>query len=213
MSSRRTPTVFIVDDDPPTRLAIHSMLRSVGYEVETFGSGAEFLERAQLGISGCVILDVRMRGLSGLEVQRRLTALGSNAPVIVITGHADIAMAVSAMKAHAVEFLTKPFRDQDLLDAVSAAMDLHRAQSNVSLQREEAMRRLRCLSPRELDVFRMLRQGKLGKQIAFELGISEATVKVHKHNMLHKLEVQNFNQMLVAFGPYTFEDEFILEPK
>ena len=213
MSSRKTQTVFIVDDDPPTRLAIQSMLRSVDYEVEAFGSGMEFLERAQLGISGCVILDVRMHGLGGLEVQRRLAALGSNAPVIVISGHADIAMAVSAMKAHAVEFLTKPFRDQDLLDAVSTAMELNRAQRDVILQREEAMRRLGCLSPRELEVFRMLRQGKLGKQIAFELGISEATVKVHKHNMMHKLDVQNFNQMLVAFGPYACEDELALDPK
>jgi FixJ family two-component response regulator len=141
--------VHVVDDDLAMRVALDSMLRSVGYEVLLYETGSGLIEKAMLGLSGCVVLDVRLPGPGGLEIQRRLRELGSDVPIIFITGHGDVEMAVRAMKANAIEFLTKPFRDQDLLDAISCAMEASGARAQILHARMAAQQRLRTLSARE----------------------------------------------------------------
>lgn len=200
MSAMDSQTVYVVDDDEPTRRSVDSILRSVGYSVQLFNSGHELLKHAERGISGCIVLDVRLPGPSGLEIQRRLADAGLATPVIFITGHGDIAMAVQAMKANAVEFLTKPFRDQDLLDAISTAMERDRQQRLQNEQAVLAENLVRSLSPREFAIFSLLRQGLLGKQIAHELHLSEATVKVHRRNIMQKLGVTTVSQLILLFG-------------
>lgn len=194
-------TVYVVDDDAASRQSITSMLRSVGYTVEQFDSGATLLERAREGLAGCIVLDVRMPGVSGLEVQRRLAALDIRTPVIVVSGYADIAMAVQAMKANAFEFLTKPFRDQDLFDAIGAAMEVDSSRSMLSRERRHADRLIRNLTSREHEVFVRLCTGQMGKQIAHELGMSEATVKVHRRAILHKLNVKHLAELILTYAP------------
>lgn len=189
--------VFVIDDDAATREAIDSILRSVGYRVQLFASGKEFLDVLDESFDGCIVLDVRLPGPSGLEIQRRLADKGVDLPIIFITGHGDIATAVRAMKANAVEFLTKPARDQDLLDAIDMAMCRNSERREREHLRSDALRRIDTLSPRELEVFFLLCQGRLTKQIAPELGISEATVKVHRRNIKQKLGVQSLGDMLL----------------
>ena len=172
----------------------------LGYAVEIFESGAALLERAKQGLSGCIVLDVRMPGVSGLEVQKRLAALDIHTPVIVVSGFADIEMAVKAMKANAFEFLTKPFRDQDLFDAIGAAMELDSSRSVQSRERREADRLIRNLTAREHEVFVRLCLGQVGKQIAHELGMSEATVKVHRRSILHKLDVKHLGELILNYA-------------
>lgn len=172
----------------------------LGYVVEMFESGAALLERAKQGLSGCIVLDVRMPGVSGLEVQKRLAALDIHTPVIVVSGFADIEMAVKAMKANAFEFLTKPFRDQDLFDAIGAAMELDSSRSVQSRERREADRLIRNLTTREYEVFVRLCHGQVGKQIAHELGMSEATVKVHRRSILHKLDVKHLGELILNYA-------------
>lgn len=172
-----------------------------GYAVEQFDSGAALLERARDGLSGCIVLDVRMPGVSGLEVQKRLASLDIHTPVIVVSGFADIAMAVQAMKANAFEFLTKPFRDQDLFDAIGAAMERDSSQAMQSRERRQADRLMRNLTAREHEVFLRLCNGQVGKQIAHELGMSEATVKVHRRSILHKLNVKHLGELILTYAP------------
>ncbi|MDE2619730.1 MAG: response regulator [Sphingomonadales bacterium] len=173
----------------------------LGYQVEAFDSGAALLERARRGLSGCIVLDVRMPGVSGLEVQRRLAALEIQTPVIVVSGFADIAMAVQAMKSNAFEFLTKPFRDQDLFDAIGAAMELDLNRASQSRERRQADQLIRNLTAREHEVFVRLCHGQLGKQIAHDLGMSEATVKVHRRAILHKLNVKHLGELILTYAP------------
>lgn len=201
--------VYIVDDDGASRQSIAAMLRSVGYSVEQFDSGTALLDRAAQGLSGCIILDVRMPGVSGLEVQKRLAAMDITTPVIVISGFADIAMAVQAMKANAFEFLTKPFRDQDLFDAIGSAMELDSSQSLQSRERRQADLLIRNLTAREHQVFVRLCSGQVGKQIAHDLGMSEATVKVHRRAILHKLDVKHLSELILTYAPIvrTFAEE------
>ena len=188
--------VYVVDDDLSVREALSSLIRSVGLRVETYPSAAAFLEAERPPGVACLILDVRMPGLSGLELQNRLTQGGPSIPIIFITGHGDIPMAVLAMKKGAVEFLSKPFRDDDLLAAIHAAMerarDSHREESEVG----EIRRRYALLTAREKEVIAYIVKGALNKQAASELGVSEMTVKVHRHNIMHKMGVSRLPDLV-----------------
>ena len=182
------PVVFVVDDDASLRHALTNLLRSVGLRVETFGSAREFLAGPRPDAPGCVVLDVRLPGLSGLDLQRELAAAQIDLPIIFITGYGDIPMTVQAMKAGAVEFLTKPFRDQDLLDAIQQALERDR----VAWRQRAALAAVRqCydrLTPREREVMRLVVAGLLNKQIAAELGTSEIMVKVHRGQVMRKMQ-------------------------
>ena len=182
------PVVFVVDDDASLRHALTNLLRSVGLRVETFGSAREFLAGPRPDAPGCVVLDVRLPGLSGLDLQRELAAAQIDLPIIFITGYGDIPMTVQAMKAGAVEFLTKPFRDQDLLDAIQQAL----ARDRVAWRQRAALAAVRqCydrLTPREREVMRFVVAGWLNKQIAAELGTSEIMVKVHRGQVMRKMQ-------------------------
>src|SRR5919108_2793788 len=180
--------IFVVDDDAAMREALQRLLRSVGLRVATFASAREFLQHRDADVPGCVVLDVRLPGLSGLDLQRELAAAQLDLPIIFITGYGDIPMTVRAMKAGAVEFLTKPFRDQDLLDAIQQALERDR----VAWHRRAALATLRqCydrLTPREREVMRLVVAGLLNKQIAAELGTSEIMIKVHRGQVMRKMQ-------------------------
>jgi FixJ family two-component response regulator len=179
--------VFIVDDDASMREALKNLLRSVGCAVETFANAQEFLSSYHFGAPGCLILDVRLPGLSGLDLQRQLAEANVHLPIVFITGHGDIQMSVRAIKAGAVEFFTKPFRDQDLLDAVQQAMDRDRETRAEQAEITNLRARYESLSPREKEVMGLVVRGRLNKQIAGEIGISEATVKLHRGNLMQKM--------------------------
>jgi FixJ family two-component response regulator len=179
--------VFVVDDDSSVREAIKSLIRSVGLSVETFETAQEFLRSKRPDAPGCVVLDVRLPGLSGLDLQRELAAHGISIPVIFITGHGDIPMSVRAMKAGALEFLTKPFRDQDLLDAIQQALERDRAARQQRTETAELRERSDSLTAREREVMSLVVSGLLNKQIAGELGTSEVTVKIHRSQVMKKM--------------------------
>jgi FixJ family two-component response regulator len=179
--------VYVVDDDSSVREAIKSLIRSVGLRVETFGTAQEFLKSARPDAPGCVVLDVRLPGLSGLDLQRELAANGINLPVIFITGHGDIPMSVRAMKAGALEFLTKPFRDQDLLDAIQQALERDRGARQQRSETAELRERFDSLTAREREVMGLVVSGLLNKQIAGELGTSEVTIKIHRSQVMKKM--------------------------
>ena len=188
-------SVAIVDDDPEFRASVARLLRSLGLNTRLFASVAEYLGSEPPDGPTCLVLDVRLPGLSGLDFQRDLVAANAELPIIFITGHGDIPMSVQAMKRGAIEFLTKPFRDQDLLDAVylGLARDRARREEHECLGRLRA--RLEALTPRELDVLTEVAQGRLNKQIAADMGISESTVKVHRLNMMRKMRLASFAEL------------------
>ena len=179
--------VYIVDDDESFRRAVDSLCRSVGLRTRTYASARDFLDAKQGELAGCLVLDVRLPGISGLDFQSQLAGLGINLPVILVTGHGDIQMSVRAMKAGAVDFLSKPFRDQELLDAVTAAIERDRkrrmADGGVDLIRD----RFLTLSPRERQVMMLVTAGKMNKQVAGDLGLSEITVKIHRGAAMRKM--------------------------
>jgi FixJ family two-component response regulator len=179
--------VFVVDDDASIRESLKNLIRSVGLRVETLVSAQEFLGSKRPDAPGCLVLDVRLKGLSGLDLQKRMAEVGITVPIIFITGHGDIPMSVQAMKAGAVEFLTKPFRDQDLLDAVQQALERDRKARQERANIEELHSRYRLLTPREREVMALVVAGLLNKQIAGELGTSETTVKIHRHQVIEKM--------------------------
>ncbi|HET8916550.1 MAG TPA: response regulator transcription factor [Candidatus Binatia bacterium] len=179
--------VFVVDDDEPMRKSLQNLIGSVGLRVEAFASAPEFLRSKLTDVPGCLVLDVRLPGLSGLDLQKRMVEAGIEIPIIFITGHGDIPMTVQAMKAGAVEFLTKPFRDQDLLDAIQQALDRDRAARKQRTQINELHNRLDSLTPREREVMGLVVAGLLNKQIAGELGTSETTIKIHRHQVMEKM--------------------------
>jgi FixJ family two-component response regulator len=190
------PTVFVVDDDPSVRTAVKRLLASVGLQCETFSTAAEFLIRCEHGVSGCLVLDVRMPGASGLDLQRILNQAETDLPVIFVTAHADVPLTVRAMKAGALEVLTKPFDDQALLDAVYQALEQERVRSH---DREELHRlrdRFETLTAREREVMALVVTGLLNKQIAGELGTAEKTIKVHRAQVMHKMEAESLAELV-----------------
>jgi FixJ family two-component response regulator len=188
--------VFVVDDDSSIREAIESLVSLVGLRVETFGSAQEFLQNKRPDLPGCIVLDVELPGLSGLDLQRELAAHGIKLPIIFITGYGDIPMSVRAMKAGAAEFLTKPFRDQDLLDAIHQAVERDRATRRHSSEIAGLRDRFAALTSREREVMSLVVAGWLNKQIGFELKISEITVKIHRGRVMNKMGAQSLAELV-----------------
>ncbi len=194
------PVVFVVDDDPDVRAALRRLIHSVGLDVETFTSASEFLNAKRARAPGCVILDVRLPDLSGLNLQDKLAGADVGLPIIFITGHGDIPMTVRAMKAGALDFLTKPFRDQELLDAIQRGIDKHRAELAKRAEITQLQLRLRSLTPRERQVFPLVAGGRLNKQIAAELGTSEKTIKIHRGQVMAKMKADSVADLVRMAG-------------
>jgi FixJ family two-component response regulator len=189
------PIVFVVDDDPSVRETLADLIASVGLSVLAFKSAREFLESRRPDAPACLVLDVRLPGLSGLELQRELLRIKAPIPIIFITGHGDIPMTVRAMKEGAVEFLAKPFRDQDLLDAIQHAIEIDRAARQERTIVAEVRQCYESLTKRERDVMKLIVSGLLNKQIAAQLGSSETTVKMHRGQIMHKMRAQSAVQL------------------
>jgi FixJ family two-component response regulator len=194
------PVVFVVEDDASMRNALKSLLRSVGLRVELFESGREFLQHKLPDVPSCLVLDVRLPGLSGLDVQRELTKSKIHIPIIFITAHGDIPMSVRAMKAGAVEFLTKPFRDQDLLDAIQSSLERDRKRRQQEGERTKLEERFQSLTARERELLPLIVSGRPNKEIAGEVGTSEITVKVHRANVMRKMQAESFADLVRMAG-------------
>ncbi len=190
------PLVYIVDDDAPLREAIGSLLRSIGLQVELFGSAADFMSFKRPDIPSCLVLDVRLQGTSGLDFQHELADANINLPIVFMTGHGDIAMTVRAMKAGAVDFLAKPFREQDLIDAVCAAHTRDKASREAERSNDELLSRYATLTPRERTVMTLAASGLMNKQIAGEIGLSEITVKIHRGQAMRKMFARSFADLV-----------------
>ncbi len=190
------PLVVIVDDDTSVREALSELVLSAGFQSVGFASTHDLLDADVLDRPGCLILDVRMPGASGLDLQQHLARTGTPKPIIFLTGHGDIPMTVQAMKAGAVDFLTKPVRDQTLLDAVIAGIAADAAQRAAAAVVRRNVERLATLTPREREVLHQVAKGRLNKQIAFDLGISEVTVKLHRSNAMHKMEARSIGELI-----------------
>jgi FixJ family two-component response regulator len=189
-------TVFVIDDDAPMRVALMNLIRSVGLKAELFASAQEFLRSKLPDVPSCLILDVRLPGLSGLDLQRRTIEAGMEIPIIFLTGYGDIPMTVRAMKAGAVEFLTKPFRDQDLIDAIHQALERNRKARSQRIAIERLRSRFASLTSREREVMAKVVAGLLNKQIGAELGTSEATVKIHRHQVMEKMGAASLPELV-----------------
>jgi FixJ family two-component response regulator len=195
-ASEQSPVVHIVDDDDSLRHGLASLLRSVGITPKTYSTPQEFLETNRLEAPGCIVLDIRLPGISGLDFQEQLAGLGIHLPVILMTGHGDIPMSVRAMKAGAVDFLPKPFRDQDMIDAVTIAINRDRMQREKEGQSLAIADRYATLSPREREVMALVTAGKLNKQVAAELGLSEVTVKIHRGAAMRKMAARSLADLV-----------------
>jgi FixJ family two-component response regulator len=194
--SEETPSIVVIDDDASIRKSLDNLFRSVGFAVELFSSPQEFLQSGRPARPGCIVLDVRFPGRSGLDMQQELAAADIQLPIIFITGYGDIPMSVRAMKAGAVEFLTKPFRDQDLLDAVGAALEKDRARRAGETRLTELRSRFATLTARERQVLGLVVAGRLNKQIAGDLGVSEMTVKMHRRQVMRKMQATGVAQLV-----------------
>ena len=190
------PTVYLVDDDPGVRRSAKELIESIGLRVQAFGSAREFLEAQRADAPGCLVLDIRLPGLSGLDLQRELAKTSSPLPIIFISGHGDIPMTVQAMKAGAIEFLPKPFRDQQLLDAISQAIERDSLARNERRELAELRRRHDSLTPREREVMTFVVKGLLNKQVGAELGMSETTVKLHRGQVMQKMKAESLADLV-----------------
>jgi FixJ family two-component response regulator len=195
-ASAEESVVFVIDDDPSLREALSSLFRSVGLRVELFGSAKELLRSQLPAVASCLVLDIRLPGLSGLDLQAELANADIRVPIIFITGHGDIPMSVKAMKAGAVDFLTKPFRDQDMLDAVKIALERDRKRRNDEKMVAGLQALFASLTPREREVMIFVTDGLMNKQIAGEIGVSEITVKIHRGNVMKKMAARSLADLV-----------------
>jgi FixJ family two-component response regulator len=196
LASAEEPVVFVVDDDASMREALRNLFRSVGLRVEVFGSAHEFLQSTLPNVASCLILDIRLPRLSGLDFQAELAKADIRIPIIFMTGHGDIPMTVRAMKAGAVDFLTKPFRDQDMLDAVTAAIERDRTSRQEAKILSDLKARFATLSAREQEVLTLVTAGLMNKQVAAEIGIAEITVKIHRGNIMRKMAAKSLAELV-----------------
>ena len=195
-SNNSRPTIFVVDDDSAVRDALKLLLRSVGQAVETYGSAQEFLDAYNEDRAGCLVLDIRMPGMSGLELQERLNEKHSILPIIFITGHGDVPMAVEAMQAGAVDFIQKPFRDQDLIDRINQALERDSSNRAALGERNDIRRRLETLTPREREVLDLVVRGKANKVIAGDLKLSQRTVEIHRARVMEKMQASSLAHLV-----------------
>jgi len=193
-----TPVVYVVDDDASVRESLSSLIRSAGMSVEVFASPFEFLAKDALSDLSCLVLDVRMPGLDGLALQEKIAGLGREIPIIFITGHGDVPLAVRAMKAGAIDFLNKPFDDTDLLDAISVALSRVSEMATERTESATLRQRFETLTPRERQIMLAVAQGKQNKAIAYDLCVTESTVKVHKHNLMSKMNLRSVAELTLA---------------
>ena len=196
MKAAAVPTVFIIDDDRGMRQAVQDLVESVGLRAESFATGQQFLNKRRTSDPSCLVLDVRLPQMSGLDFQQRLTEIGMVIPIIFITAHGDIPMSVRALKSGAVDFLTKPFRDQDLLDAIQQALQRDRVVQEHEAEVRELRERYQGLTAREREVMGFVVSGLLNKQIASEIGASEATVKIHRGNLMEKMQADSLVELV-----------------
>ena len=194
--TEKNTVVFIIDDDPSVRKSLSRLLRSIGQTVETFSSAEEFLARDRFNGIGCILLDVQMPGLSGMDLQAALSKAETSMPIVFITGHGDIPMSVEAMRKGAVHFLTKPFDDNELLRAIGEAIEKDRKTKAEQTELQDLRERIRLLTPREYEILHYVITGMLNKQIAFTLGIAEKTVKIHRGRVMEKLHVDSVAELV-----------------
>jgi RNA polymerase sigma factor (sigma-70 family) len=195
-STTAKPTVYIVDDDQSIRHAMEFLMRSVGIDYAIFHSGDDFLDKYSSDFAGCLLLDIRMPGLGGLELQEKLIEMGSTLPIIFITGHGDVPMAVEAMQKGAVDFIQKPFRDQELLERIGAAMQVDRERRSEQRLKADVLERISKLTKREKEVLDLVVTGKPNKVIAFELGVSQRTVEIHRARVMEKMQARSLADLV-----------------
>lgn len=204
-TNEETPLVFVVDDDEDVRTAIRELMLSIGIEAACCSTTRDLIDSPLLERPGCIVLDVRMPGASGLDLQQHLASAGIVKPIVFLTGHGDIPMSVQAMKAGAVDFLTKPVRDQTLLDAVTAGIERDVAERAHARAVQEHVEHYQTLTPRECQVMRAVAMGRLNKQIAFDLGITEITVKLHRSNVMRKMQASSVGELIRAWEKLPLE--------